>query len=143
LYNEIRKSFYKNIPGCLGVRFFSKKGIILRDRLNKPKFSLNNKDRPGVYKIPCANCKNFYIGQTGRTISTRIHEHSRSVKSNSSISSAVKDHSHVLKHTIDFNNTEPIFYSNSLMERLIIEAYYIKRSNVFVGNKCSYDLLVF
>ena len=29
----------------------------------------------GVYKLNCADCHKFYIGQTGRNIKTRFNEH--------------------------------------------------------------------
>jgi hypothetical protein len=34
---------------------------------------------PGVYSIPC-ECGQVYIGQTGRTIDTRIKQHSRHIR---------------------------------------------------------------
>jgi len=126
-----------------GCKILFKKGIILRDRLTTRKSDRDKLDIPGVYCILCKNCKNSYIGQTGRAISTRIDEHRRSTRVNSTISSAVKDHALVLNHAIDFDNVTALSYSDSVIDRLLIEAYFIKRRNVFVGNKSSMELLLY
>ena len=34
----------------------------------------NKFDLPGVYKLNCANCSKFYIGQTGRDVYKRQEE---------------------------------------------------------------------
>jgi len=142
-YRKIRSSFNRNIPFCLNLKIYSKKGIILREILNTKCSAKINLNRPGVYSIPCKDCESVYIGQTGRTINTRIKEHSKSILPNSKICSAVKDHVHQLDHNIDFKNTKVLMYSNTLSERLIVESYFIKRSNVFTGNKSSTELLIF
>jgi hypothetical protein len=43
---------------------------------------LNNKiedidilERSGVYKIECSNCNQIYVGQSGRSLKTRLKEH--------------------------------------------------------------------
>jgi len=33
-----------------------------------------------VYKIPCGNCEETYIGETGRKFGTRLKEHKREVE---------------------------------------------------------------
>jgi hypothetical protein len=101
---NISKYFTKNLPFCFGVKFQAKKNIILRNRLTTRNSERDKLDIPGVYCIPCKDCKNSYIGQTGRTILTRLDEHRRSTRVNSTISSAVKEHALVLNHTIYFNN---------------------------------------
>lgn len=36
----------------------------------------------GVHKIRWDNCDALYVGETGRTIDIRIHEHRRNIESN-------------------------------------------------------------
>ena len=36
-------------------------------------------DKGVVYQIPCAQCNEVYIGETGRPLKTRISEHKRAV----------------------------------------------------------------
>ena len=33
-----------------------------------------------VYKVPCSNCDQFYIGKTRRALSTRISEHQSAIQ---------------------------------------------------------------
>ena len=35
-----------------------------------------------VYQIPCKNCNQVYIGETGRTLATRLQEHKDDVRKN-------------------------------------------------------------
>jgi hypothetical protein len=94
---------------------FFQKGIILRNRLTTRKSDRDKLDIPGVYCIPYKDCKNSYIGQTGRAISTRLDEHRRrSTRVNSTISSAVKDLALVFNHAIDFNNVTALYVSSSV-----------------------------
>ena len=61
------------------VRF--KPNTTLRKLLIKPKDPLPVERRTGiVYQIPCSDCSQTYVGQSGRTIVDRIKEHQRAVK---------------------------------------------------------------
>ena len=80
---------------------------------------LNTNKTPGpkhstcntIYKIPCKDCNDFYIGQTCRPVIKRIKEHEACHRLNNyidsigNIKSAPAKHSHELDHTIDWNNT--------------------------------------
>ena len=64
-----------------------------------------------IYKIPCKDCKDYYIGQTCRPIIKRINEHEACYRLNNyidsigNIKSAPAKHSYEMDHTIDWNNT--------------------------------------
>ena len=64
-----------------------------------------------IYKIPCKDCDNYYIGQTWRPIIKRIKEHKACHRLNNftdsigNIKSAPAKHSHDMQHNIDWNNT--------------------------------------
>ena len=61
------------------VRF--KPNTTLRKILVKPKDPVPVERRTGiVYQIPCSDCSQTYVGQSGRTIVDRIKEHQRAVK---------------------------------------------------------------
>ena len=47
----------------------------LRSILMRVKDPQKNKDKGIVYKIPCGDCSEVYIGETGRPLKTRITEH--------------------------------------------------------------------
>ena len=62
----------------------------------------NNKEeekynQSGIYKLKCSDCKDFYIGQTGRTFKSRFHEHIQALKSNNRTSMKSNFAEHLLK----------------------------------------------
>jgi hypothetical protein len=96
---------------------------------------------PGVYKIPC-ECGKVYIGQTGRSIGTRLKEHQRNIRLEYPDKSAVADHSINQEHRIQFNNTSILSTQTRYMDRIIREAieielhpYNINRENGFYLSK--------
>ena len=64
-----------------------------------------------IYKIPCKDCDDYYIGQTCRPIIKRIKEHevchrlNNFIDSIGNIKSAPAKHSHDMQHNIDWSNT--------------------------------------
>jgi hypothetical protein len=59
----------------------------------------------GMYSIPC-ECGEVYIGQTGRSIDTRIKEHNRHIRLAQPDKSAVAEHSISQGHRIQLQNTK-------------------------------------
>ena len=48
----------------------------LHCKLSKPKDKIDLLGQTNVvYQIQCSNCDKMYVGQTGRKLATRIHEH--------------------------------------------------------------------
>ena len=63
-------------PLPLGIRTTFRPTNTLRQLLVHPKDPVHQLERPGVvYHIPCTNCPQVYIGQTGRTLTQRLKEH--------------------------------------------------------------------
>ena len=64
-----------------------------------------------IYKIPCKDCDDYYIGQTCRPIIKRIKEHEACHRLNNftdsigNIKSAPAKDSHDMQHNIDWSNT--------------------------------------
>ena len=64
-----------------------------------------------IYKVPCKDCDDYYIGQTCRPLIKRIKEHEACQRLNNftdsigNKKSAPAKHSHDMQHTIDWSNT--------------------------------------
>jgi hypothetical protein len=79
---------------------------------------------PGVYEIKC-NCGKVYIGQTGRTIETRIKEHQLHCNRGNIEKSAVAEHLNMCKEPILFQETQVLHKTNEYYDRIIKEAIEI------------------
>ncbi|CAK9820318.1 hypothetical protein ANTPLA_LOCUS10552 [Anthophora plagiata] len=82
----------------------------------------------GVYKIPCT-CGKVYIGETGRSVTTRLKEHERCTRLDY-IQSAVAEHQLTTGHKICFEKTKVIAKCKSYFPRKYRETLEImKRPN--------------
>ena len=87
-----------------------------------------------VYRIACSHCQTVYIGETGRTIGSRIKEHLRMKTQTVYI--------HLKSHNINTLEGSPItweiLHSNiqSFNERRIIEALEIRKHSNNIMNGC-------
>ena len=74
----------------------------IRDILRKPKDRPEKDAVPGVvYKIPCSSCEKAYIGQTSRSLKSRLKEHVRAVAIHDQNSLLAK-HCAETQHEFDF-----------------------------------------
>ena len=98
-------------------------------------------DNPGIYMIECLSCPKKYIGETGRTVTTRLKEHKNYLKSNLQdnskyLNTAVVQH-RALNHELDMKNAGIIYKSNSQSIRWVLESSLIQNSpnfNIASGN---------
>ena len=100
------------------------------------------KDGKGVYLIPCS-CGTPYIGETGRSISQRIHEHVADLKHSRSRSSALAEHVEKTNHHICIEDAKVIvridhFNHRKLREALEIEkrAINLNRDDGWIVSRC-------
>ena len=85
-------------------------------------------DTPGVYSIPCS-CGKVYIGETKRSVKTRLKEHERNIRLCHPENSAVAEHVYSEPgHDIDFNNTKVLAIDKNYYVRLNREAIEIYKN---------------
>ena len=97
--------------------------------LRKPKDKLDH-DRTTciVYKIQCRDCATVYIGETSRSLKTRIKEHNHAI-AKLDRNSLLAQHYLQTKHNIDLDDVQIIDRCEQWSQRLILEAWpqYVNR----------------
>ena len=127
-----------------GIQTAMKPHTTIRRLLVHPKDKRDPKETSGViYKIPCKNCDQSYIGETGRNFSYRLEEHQKNVadvtskrkftRSERKMSeteynkSALTDHAAKLNHVINWEGTRFIDREAQEWPRRIRESIWIRR----------------
>ncbi|XP_065664777.1 uncharacterized protein LOC136086407 [Hydra vulgaris] len=123
---KLRKIFRK-----AGYRAVFKSNPNLRSLLtSKNKTKLPSNSQPGTYIIKC-NCSKVYIGETKILVSTRMHQHQKSINENKPNQSALAYHKTFCKENIIWEKTRTLKVENKKFERKIREALEIQ------NNMCS------
>ncbi|XP_064633649.1 uncharacterized protein LOC135491607 [Lineus longissimus] len=108
-----------------------------------------------IYQIPCANCDNAYIGETGRKFSVRLKEHQKDVgtvkdrkytranrlSSQSEFNkSAITDHVAQVNHNIDWDNSKVLEKESTRFTRWVKEAIWIRKTTNMNRDEGGYKL---
>ena len=124
-------SYVQNVSETV-ARVFQSKGIhthykpinSIRQQLVAPKDRTKMEHKSGtVYHIMCDDCPAAYVGESERTLKTRLAEHRRP----SSSSSPVVQHTKHTKHTINWNNVKVLDQDSNWFNRVVREAINIYR----------------
>ncbi|KYN04513.1 hypothetical protein ALC62_04617, partial [Cyphomyrmex costatus] len=86
----------------------------------------NMQKRNLVYKINCNDCNASYVGQTKRTLKTRITEHKNDIRKNNGNFSVISEHRLNSNHEFDWDNTEIVDSERWFYRRRIAEMLHIK-----------------
>ena len=143
--NHLTGRPHLTLPYVRGVsevlrRLFTKRGYSvhfkpsnrLREMLVAPKDKLTTNSKCGVvYQIPCFACDASYIGETERSLGTRLSEHRRdSNRSRSEIEekniSALAEHAIHQNHQIDWESVRVLDQEASWFERGVRESAHIR-----------------
>ena len=81
--------------------------------------------KPCIYNIPCKNCGGFYIGQTSKTLSTRISQHKMCVRTGNE-SSAIFKHHQEFDHPVTWENAHELYFISNFIKRNLLESIIIK-----------------
>ena len=106
------------------IRVAHKPIITLRHVLINVKDKYQPHERQGVVcRIKCTDCQATYIGETGRSLKTRLTEHKWATE-NRDISNHISEHHRLTKHKIDWDSVEYVTYSTNYHQRLTLESWY-------------------
>lgn len=107
------------------VKIVYKKGLSVGNILAK-NYKCNTKRNTNVvYQIPC-ECGDFYVGETGRELETRVKEHKRCV-AKADICNGIAVHVKNTGHNVDWDNIKIIDRESDVEKRKIKEALHIKK----------------
>lgn len=81
-----------------------------------------------VYEIPCKDCSKTYIGQTSRSMNSRIISHRSDCKRNIN-SCALSEHVNRNDHRIDYDNSRILDSEKNLMKRVFLEMVHINSNS--------------
>lgn len=100
----------------------------LKKQLINNKIDKRNKlEKCGVYGVKCNICLQTYIGQTGRSFSTRLSEHINAVK-NENILSNIADHIRQTNHHISSADLSVLHIEGKGRRLDLLEAYEINKA---------------
>ena len=102
----------------------------LRGLLSRVKGPQKHMDKGVVYQIPCAQCNEVYIGETGRPLKTRISEHKRAVATGD-VRNANATHWMRTNYNMDWGAAHVVDRSNRWQERKIKESVYIRTRRTY------------
>ena len=117
----------------------------IRNILPKIKDSVDDIYKRGaIYKIPCKDCSNVYVGETGRCFNTRLSEYKRDLKpinlaklkeDDLNKKTALVKHCFNCEHRIDFGNFEILDYNIDYDKRKFLESLYINNTKNSINDK--------
>ena len=117
----------RRVLSKVNIRCAFKPQLTLRNCLVKPKDQIPQQSRSNVvYSIPCTRCPKLYIGESKRSLKTRITEHKRALRQGDSNSSAPAEHAMVHNHPIDWDNASVIDSNTFYYPRKYLEAWHIR-----------------
>ena len=120
----------------IGVMVAFKPYLTVGKYLPSPKDCTKKDELSGmVYQVPCHDCDFIYIGQTKRSLKSRLDEHKRSIKYQRPEKSALCQHTISMDHRINWNEAEILKLESDYSKRLFAESWYINsKSHVMNRN---------
>ena len=96
----------------------------LRHTLSRTKPNRNPMDKTNViYQISCRDCEKQYVGQTGRRLSTRLHEHQLAIRRHDP-SSLISIHEDAEGHHFNLDEVKILARANNRRKREFMEAWH-------------------
>nr|VZI31581.1 unnamed protein product [Spirometra erinaceieuropaei] len=106
-----------------GIGVAHKPECTIRQQIMRPKHPLPTTEQSAVvYSIPCLNCNAMYVGETGKRLGTRLHEHQLAINRKDKLS-LVYDHIQELNQDFAFEKTRVNARANENMARLVLKSW--------------------
>jgi len=117
--------YFKNITFCkLAFSCYNKLNRFIKVHKDVlPITSLTNV----VYQIDCLDCDATYVGQTKRSLHTRVSEHKSHLRKNSAQNSVITEHRLKHKYDFDWDGVKVLDKETNYNKRLIFEMIFIKK----------------
>ncbi|BHF76740.1 hypothetical protein SprV_0501983900 [Sparganum proliferum] len=134
--NEEKPKFWLSIPYVknvseatsrilkpFGIGVAHKPASTIRQQIMRPKDPLPVTEQSAVvYSIPCQDCDARYVGETGKRLGTRLHEHQLAVNRKDKLS-LVYGHTLERNHNFAFEKARVVGRANDKMARLMLESW--------------------
>ena len=96
----------------------------MRHLLTNVKDKDDPKDRQGtVYRLRCNDCNGTYIGETGRTLTTRLGEH-QTATDKEDLTNNIAQHHRKTGHDINWDSATCLTHSTDKDQRLTLESWF-------------------
>ena len=106
------------------IRIAHKPTRTLRHLLTNVKDKDDPEDRQGtVYRIRCNDCNGTYIGETGRTLTTRLGEH-QTATDKEDLTNNIAQHHRKTGHDINWDSATCLTHSTDKDQRLTLESWF-------------------
>ncbi|BHF60089.1 hypothetical protein SprV_0100305000 [Sparganum proliferum] len=106
-----------------GVGVAHKPASTIRQQIMRPKDPLPVTEQSAVvYSIPCQDCDARYVGETGKRLGTRLHEHQLAINRKDKLS-LVYGHTLERNHNFAFEKARVVGRANDKMARLMLESW--------------------
>nr|VZI00064.1 unnamed protein product [Spirometra erinaceieuropaei] len=106
-----------------GIGVAHKPESTIRQQIMRPKDPLPATEQSAVvYSIPCQNCNARYVGETGKRLCTRLHEHQLAVNREDKLS-LVYGHMQQEKQSFAFGEASVLSRAHDKMARLVLESW--------------------
>ena len=109
-----------------GIQLYHSRENKLFRALCTHKDTVNEFQKPGVYRIPC-ECGLVYIGETGRNLSLRLKEHKTNCEKAELEKSAVTKHSWTYDHRMKWNEASILAPESHKFSRKMRESIEIEK----------------
>ena len=89
-----------------------------------------------VYQITCPQCQHLYMGEAGRTLATRMKDHTNHSTQPTAMGAHCREHGHVISK----NNVEVLAREEGWFKRKVREAIKIKTLQLTINRDQGFDL---